>query len=252
MFTEVKNVPMLSVVVITLNEQERIRDCLESVKWADEIIVVDSCSQDRTVEIAKEYTYKVYQHEFLGDGPMRNFSIGQACGEWILTIDADERISPELRTEIQELLKSPKHDGYYIPFKVFFLGKWMKHGGFWPEYHLRLFRKDRGRFSEVPAHAKAVIKGKIGKLKNHIIHFTCDNLSNYVAKLNSHTNLIARQKNRGSSVLKAFLHAWARFLNTYLIKAGFLDGKEGFIVSALLSYYVLIKHLKLWEKKKRR
>jgi len=242
---------MLSVVIITLNEEANIKDCLESVKWADEIIVADSCSQDKTVEIAKEYTSKVYQHKFLGDGPMKNFGIQNTSGEWILVIDADERVTPELRAEIEEALKSPQCDGYYIPFKVYFLDKWIKHCGWWPDYHLRLFRKDRGRYDEHLAHANVVIRGKTGKLKNPFLHFTCNDLSEYVNKINSHTNLIAKEENLRVSVLKSFSHAWARFFTTYFIKAGFLDGKEGFIISALLSYYALIKYLKLWEKQRK-
>jgi len=242
---------MLSVVIITLNEEKNVRACLESVKWADEIIVMDSFSQDKTVEIAKQYTSKVYQHKFLGDGPMKNFGIEKASNNWILVMDADERVSPELRTEIEEVLQSPQCDGYYTPYKVYFLGKWIKHCGWWPQYHLRLFRKDRGQFDDLLAHAKVVIKGKTCKLQNLMLHFTCDNVSEYVNKINSHTNLIAGEKNRGSSLLKAVLHSWTRFFTMYFIKAGFLDGKEGFIVSALLSYYVFIKYLKLWEKQRK-
>lgn len=243
---------MLSVVIITSNEEAKIRDCLESVKWADEIIVVDSCSQDRTVEISKEYTSKVYQREYLGGGPMRNFGIEKATGDWIFTIDADERVTPELRAEIQEILKSPQCDGYYIPRKAYFLGKCIKHCGWWPDYVLRLFRKDKGQYENRLAHAKVVIKGKTGKLKKPLLHYTCTNMSEYLSKINARTSLMAQEGKHLVCLFTSLLHAWAKFFKTYFLRAGFLDGKEGLILSVLASYYVFLKYLKLWEKQRKK
>lgn len=242
---------MLSVVIITLNEEAKIRDCLESVKWADEIIVADSYSQDKTVEIAREYTSKVYQHTLLAD-LAKNFAIEKATGDWILSIDADERITPELRAEIQQTLKYPQCDGYYIPRKAYFLGKWIKHCGWWPDYVLRLFKKDKGRYDNLLVHAKAVVQGNTGKLKNPFLHFTYTDLSQCCRKINTRTDLIAKQINQSTSLSKTLLHSFASFFSTYFIKRGFLDGREGLILAILSFYYTFVKYIKLWEKQRKR
>ena len=244
--------PSLSVVIITLNEERKLRDCLESVKWADEIIVVDSHSRDRTVDICREYTQRVYQHEFLGDGPMRNLGIDKAAGEWILTIDADERVTPELRQEIEITLLDPKACAYYIPRKSYFLGKWMKHCGWWPGYVLRLFRKDHGRYDEHLAHAKVVARDKPGKLRSPFLHYPYETLTEYITKINSHTSLIARQKMPRTTVLGCFVWATGRFFRSYLLQLGFLDGREGLILSILASHYAFLKHAKIWEANRHR
>ncbi len=241
---------MLSVVIITLNEEAKIRDCLESVKWADEIIVADNSSQDRTVDIAKEYTHKVYKHTLLAD-LAKNFAIEKATGDWILSIDADERITPELRVEIQETLKSPQCDGYYIPRKSYFLGKWIKHCGWWPDYVLRLIKKDKGRYENRANHAKVLLQGITDKLKNPLLHLTLDDLTEYLNTTNRDSDNVVAEATADTgqvSVLTSFLHSWAKFFSIYIIKRGFLDGKEGLILSVLLSYSALIKYLKLWQK----
>lgn len=239
---------MLSVVIITLNEEARIRDCLESVKWADEIVVVDSYSQDGTVEIAKEYTSKVYQHKFLGDGPQKNLAIGKTSGDWIFLIDADERSTAALNKEIQETLKSPQYDGYYIRRKAYFLGKWIKHCGWWPDYVLRLFRKDKGRYNNNLGHGRVELKGKTSQLKKTMLHYTCTDLGDFIARINARTTTMAQGNQRPTSLMKCLCHGWSRFIKTYFVKAGFLDGKEGLIISVIASYDVLLKYLKLWEK----
>jgi len=239
---------MLSVIIITLNEEQKLRDCLESVKWAEEIIVVDSYSQDKTVQIAKEYTSKVYQRDFSGDGLMRNYGIGKARGDWILIIDADERVTPELCTEIKETLKNPHCDGYYIPRKVYFLGKWIKHCGWWPDYVLRLFRKSKGQYDKYLWHAKVVIKAKAEKLKNPLLHYTCTDLGDYIARINARSSGMAKTEKQQASLLKCLLHGWARFIKTYFVKTGFLDGREGLILSIISSYSIFLKYLKVWEK----
>lgn len=239
---------MLSVVIVTLNEENKIRDCLESVKWADEIIVVDSKSQDHTVDIARKYTSKVYQQEYLGGGPMRNLGIARADGDWILTIDADERVTDELHAEIQEILKSPQSDGYYIARKVYFLGKWIKHCGWWPDYALRLFRKSKGGYDEHLAHAKVLIKGKTARLKSPLLHFTVTSLSECFTKINARTDLMVQENGASTSLFKTLSHAWVAFFSTYFIKRGFLDGKEGLILAILSFYYTFMKYIKLWEK----
>ena len=251
---------MLSVVIITLNEEKKIRDCLELVKWADEIIVVDSFSKDNTVEIAGNYTDKIYQREFAGFGEQKNFALSKASGDWILSIDADERVTSVLQEEIKRTLANPQACGYYMPRKTYFLGKWMKHCGWWPDYLLRLFRRDRGRFSDRLVHEALEVDGPTVKLKNPLEHCPFCSLSELIRKVDRYSTLgaeviIAESKDcsgkHKASMLTSFLHAWAKFFNMYFIKAGFLDGKEGFILSVLSFYYTLIKYLKLWEKQRK-
>lgn len=252
---------MLSVVIITLNEEKKIRDCLELVKWADEIVVVDSFSKDNTVEIARNYTDKIYQREFAGFGKQKNFALSKASGDWILAIDADERVTSELKEEIKRTLANPRASGYYMPRKSYFLGKWIKHCGWWPDYLLRLFRRDCGHFSDRLVHEALEVDGPTGRLNNPLEHHPFCSLSELIRKADRYSTLgaeviIAESKDCSGkhkvSVLISFLHAWAKFFSMYFIKAGFLDGKEGFILSVLSFYYTLIKYLKLWEKQRKR
>ncbi|HLD18382.1 MAG TPA: glycosyltransferase family 2 protein, partial [Candidatus Nanoarchaeia archaeon] len=151
----------ISVTIITLNEEANIRACLESVKWADEILVSDSGSSDRTVEICKEYGAKVFNDVWLGFGKQKNLIAGRARNNWILNIDADERVTPELKKEIEEVLNNGDCEGYNIPRKNFFSNKWIRHCGWYPDYNLRLYRRDKGRFNERNVHEAVQIDGKI-------------------------------------------------------------------------------------------
>ena len=167
---------MLSVVIITLNEEAKIKDCLESVAWADEIVLVDSFSKDNTVEIARNYTDKIYQREFAGFGDQKNFALSKASGDWILAIDADERVTSELQEEIKRTLSNPGANGYYMRVKSYFADKWIKHCGWWPDYHLRLFRRDYGRFSDRLVHEGIQVDGPTAKeLANAFRTFEIDN-----------------------------------------------------------------------------
>lgn len=239
--------PTLSVVIVTLNEEEKLEECLESVKWADEIVVLDSISQDRTVEIARRYTDKVSQRRFLGHGPMRNAAIESACGEWILCIDADERVTPELRAEIEQALAAPDARAYRMPRKAYFLGKWIRHCGWWPDYVLRLFRKDEGRYDDSLVHEQVVVGSMPGILRSPLLHFTYANIGEYLKKTDSHTTWYAREEGHRASLPKCFLRAFAKFGKSYFLQRGFLDGREGLILSVLASYSTFIKHLKVWE-----
>ncbi len=245
---------MLSAVIITYNEQANIRDCLESVQWADEIVVVDSYSTDKTVEIAKQYTDKVYLQEFLGDGPQKNFAIEKAAGDWIYLIDADERSTEELNAEIQAVLKNPHYDGYEIPRKAYFLGKWIRHCGWWPDHVLRLYKKDKGRYNQHPGHGKVELleNATSSRLQNPMLHYTCSDIGDFISRINARTTMMAKKSEKSASLFDCLLHGYGRFLKTYLIQAGFLDGKEGFILSVIASYDVFLKYLKLWEKKNSR
>jgi glycosyltransferase involved in cell wall biosynthesis len=239
--------PSLSVVIVTLNEETRIRGCLESVKWADEIVVFDSVSQDRTVDICREYTSKIWQKEYRGGGPMRNLAIAETTGDWIFTIDADERVTPELREEIERTLIDPTAVAYDVPRKSYFLGKWIKHCGWWPDYVLRLFRKDKGCYDDRLAHAKVLADGPVGRLENPLLHHSYENLSDYIAKVNHRTSLMAQGDSKPTSVLMGCLHMIGKFFGSYVLRGGFLDGKEGLVLSVLAAHYVFLKHMKAWE-----
>lgn len=164
----------LSVVVITLNEEKHIEDCLENVKFADDIVVIDSYSKDRTIEIAKKYTDNIHQVDRIGTGKIKNIGVEKAKNEWILNLDADERIPENLRREIGIILQNPHFDGYYIPRKSFLGKKWIKHAGQWPDYQLRLFKKSKGKFQGKFVHERVILDGKTSRLKNHMIHYNHD------------------------------------------------------------------------------
>lgn len=174
----------ISIVIVTLNEEKHVGACLENVKWADEIIVIDSYSKDKTVEIAKEYTDKIYQADKIGTGKLKNIGIDKSKNDWIINLDADERIPDELRKEIETVMKNPKHDGYYIPRKSFVGKKWIKHAGQWPDYQLRLFRKERGKFQKKLVHERLILNGKAEYMKNPMIHYNYDSWHHYFIKSN--------------------------------------------------------------------
>ena len=243
----------LSVVIITYNEEENIKDCLESVKWAEEIIVVDSFSQDKTVEICREFTDKIYLKDFKGYALEKNFGIEKAQGEWILNIDADERVSPQLQKEIEGILKEgTPYSGFLIPRKNYFLGKWMRYGGWYPDRLLRLFKKEKGKFELREVHEKVLVEGELGFLSSPLIHNTYKNITQYIKKQNNYSTLAARElaktkKDFKGSIFNLSLQIILKFLETYIYKGGVLDGLYGFLVSVLSSFFVFVKWTKLWE-----
>lgn len=241
----------LSATIITLNEEKNIRDCLESVKWADEIIVVDSGSTDRTVEICREYTTRIFVNRWPGMNEQKRLAAEKASNKWVLNIDADERISDELREAIVETLKNPAFDGYRFPRKNYFLGRWMKHGGWYPDYVLRLFRKDMAYYKGIDPHDKVIIKNsKVGTIQAPILHYTYVSLSQYFTKQNSYLTAAAmerlKNKKRVSLFLIPFRTIW-KFIETYLFKRGFLDGSHGLIAAMGAAFSTYQKYAKLWE-----
>jgi len=247
----------LSVVIITYNEEENIRDCLESVNWSDEIVVVDSFSTDRTVEIAREFTPNIFQNRWTNFSQQKNLALEKASNEWVLNVDADERVTPELKKEILGILNSGSLtiNGYYIPRRNHYLGKWIRHCGWYPDYKLRLFQKGKGRFNERTVHESVIVEGKKSYLKSHLEHFSYRNLSDHLARIDKYASLTAREMLRRGKSTRGFdllFRPLARFIRMYLIKRGFLDGIYGLIVSLMGSFYVFIKYLKLWELSKRK
>jgi glycosyltransferase involved in cell wall biosynthesis len=246
----------LSVLVLTLNEERNIAACLDSVRWADEIIVVDSGSTDRTVELARAYTDKVYQIEWKGYGATRNLALGRTSGDWILWLDADERVTPELAAEVRDILGRAElpESGFQIARRAYFLGRWIRHCGWYPGRVTRLFRRERGRFTESSVHERLILDGAVADTRNDLIHLTDPNLSHYFAKFNRYTSLAAhdlRSEGRRFRLRDLLVRPLFAFVKMYVLKRGFLDGMQGFILCVLSSAYVFTKYAKLWELERR-
>ncbi len=240
----------LSVLIITHNEEENIRDCLESVRWAEEIVVVDAESRDRTVEIARRYTDKIWVRPWAGYAAAKNFALQQCTRPWVLWLDADERVPPELRLEILHTLEYPQHAGYEIPRLAYFLGRWIHHGGWYPGYVLRLFRRDAARFNENRVHEGVQLEGSVGRLRHHLLHYTDRTLEHYLKKFNQYTSLAAEElADRGKRfrLIDLLLRPPYMFLRMYLLRAGFRDGLQGFLLAGFSAAYVFAKYAKLWE-----
>lgn len=241
--------PKLSVIIITLNEAENIRPCLESVGWADEIVVVDSGSSDGTVEICREFGAKVLINtDWPGFGPQKNRALEQASGDWILSLDADERVSPALRQSIEAILAKPAADGYLLPRQAYFLGHPMRHGGWWPDYVLRLFRRQAGSFAPVLVHETVLLQGKTAKLQEPLIHFSYVSLEQLLAKINKYSSAGARQaqsKQKTGSLGKALARGFWAFFRAYCLRAGFLDGSAGLIAAISKGEETYYRYLKL-------
>ena len=249
----------LSVILITRNEEKNIRSCLESVKWADEIVVIDQSSTDRTVEISKEYTDRVFVVEAKGYcEPDRMVAIAKARGEWILYIDADERVSPELKEEILMTISSCQriHNCYYLPRKNYFLGKWIKGCGWYPGYILRLFKKGTVVFSD-QIHQDGTTEEECGLLRNDLIHLSYQNLEHYFEKFNRYTSRLAQERyERGARA--SILNFWVSFLfkplsfflRSYFLQQGWKDGFQGFFICFSSGLVTFVTYVKLWELQK--
>ncbi len=242
----------LSVVIITFNEEDNIRACLESVKWADEIVVVDSNSIDKTIEICREYTDKVYVEEWRGYGRQKNLAIERASHPWILNIDADERVTTELKIEMAGVLGKDRGeiDGYYMPRKNFFLGRWIRYCGWYPDYNLRLFRNGKGFFNEREVHESLKIEGKTAYLMHPIEHYTYRSISEYLQRMDRYSGLAAQEMfraGRRAGFLDLLIRPELTFLKMYLLKMGFLEGYRGLILSCLYTAYTFSKYARLWE-----
>ena len=241
----------VSACVMTYSKEDLIEDCLESIKWADEIIVVDSYSTDKTLDICRKYTDKVYQRKWTGFRDQRNYTMSFASYEWILFVDIDERISPELYEEIQLHLgdNSNRWDGFYLPRKTYYLKKWISHGEWYPAYSLRLYRKDKGHWVNEP-HEHLELNGKAKYLKNDMWHFTHRDLSDQLLTIDKYTDMIAfEMKKKGVRfiVFKIIFRPLFRFIKGYFFKRGFLDGVPGLVSAITTSFYVFMKYAKLWE-----
>jgi glycosyltransferase involved in cell wall biosynthesis len=242
----------LSVVVVTHDEEARLRACLESVTWADEIVVVDAESTDKTTQIAREFTDRVFVRPWPGFSAQKNFGLAQAVGDWLLSLDADEEVSPELRDEIRALLAgAPEHDGYRVPRRNVVWGRWIRHGGLYPDWQVRLFRRGRGRFGERAVHESVAIEGTLGQLRGHLVHQSYRDVSDFVARADRYATLAARDATRAGDRVRSVdlvFRPLGRFLSMYVLRGGFLDGRRGLLLAGLYAYYVFIRSAKIWER----
>ncbi|PYR52683.1 MAG: glycosyltransferase family 2 protein [Acidobacteria bacterium] len=244
----------LSVTVITKNEAARISDALASVQWADEIIVVDSESEDRTVEIARTHTARVVVRRWEGYVSQKNFAASLATHDWILSVDADERVTPELASEIRTILSGPSHQGYRIPRATWHLGRWIRTTDWYPDYQLRLYDRRSAAWAGRYVHKGVVVRGSVGRLAGELQHFPYRDISDHLQTIDRYTTFAAREmheKGTGAGLARLALHPPLAFLRNYLARGGFRDGVPGFIISALNAYYVFLKFAKLRELQQR-
>lgn len=238
----------LSVIVIAKNEEHDLPACLESVRWADEIVLVDDHSTDKTREIAKRFTDKIFERSWDGFGPQKQYALERAQGPWVLSVDADERVTPDLAQEIRSVLSSAAAAGYRIPFQNRFFGRRLRFGRSGSEEHVRLFRKDKSVFGG-KVHEGVEVSGPLGRLKHTIVHESYRDLKEYFEKMNLYTSLIAQRKRQAGERF----HFWQvlrfpwEFFSGYVLRLGFLDGWQGFLWAWLSAQYAFTKHLKVWD-----
>lgn len=247
----------LSVVVSVFNGEKALDDCLKSVAFVDEIIVIDNSSTDRTLEIARKYTDKIFtrpNHPMLNVN--KNFGFSKASGEWILSLDADERITEELKTEIESRIKNHESriSGYWIPRKNIIFGKWIEHTGWYPDLQLRLFKKGKGKFEEEHVHEMVKAEGDVGYLRNHIVHDSYESISQFLKKLAT----IYGPNEADQLIKKGYNFDWRdairfpvkEFLSRFFAREGYKDGFHGLMLSSLMAFYHFIVFSYIWEKHK--
>lgn len=244
--------PRLSLVIITRNEEEDLPLCLESVRGlAEEIVLVDNGSADKTVQIAESFGARVCNHPFESFSRQKQKALDQASGEWVLHLDADERLSPELKEEISFLVKNPPPAvaGYELPYQVHFMGKILRFGGLGSERHLRLFRRKSGRFVGGKLHEGVEVAGPLGRLKNPVVHRPYKDLGEYLEKVRNYTSLGAQKYKEAGKEFRLWHHAVLPldFVRKYFLRLGFLDGQAGFVWCALSAFHHWLKYLKLKE-----
>jgi glycosyltransferase involved in cell wall biosynthesis len=247
--------PRLSVVVVALNEEARLRDCLLSVAWADEIIVVvDAQSTDKTASIAREFTDHVFVRPWPGFAEQKNFGLDQATGDWLLSLDADEEVPPALKDEIlATVARRDAAAGYRIPRRNIFWGQWVKHGRLYPDWQLRLIRRGRGAFVTHRVHESMRVDGDVARLDTALVHRSYRDVADFLQRADRYSTLAADawvaegRPIRGRDLV---LGPLGRFVSMYVLHAGFLDGWRGFLLASLYAYYVFVRGAKIWEKVK--
>ena len=231
---------LLSVVIIAKNEEKFIGDAISSAEFADEILILDSDSTDDTCQIAKQLGARVENQAWLGFGPQKNRAVDLATNDWVFVLDSDERIPPKLCSEIITTLKNPSFDGYFVGRLNNFFGKDIKTCGLYPDYSVRLFNRNKGRFNDVPLHEIVEIEGKVSKLKNHMIHLAYSNVDEFIEKQRYYSEISNKKKN----IVKAIINPCWTFFKLYFIKLGFLDGWHGYIIAKIYAKYTFWKYSK--------
>ena len=244
----------ISVVMVVKDEEQHMRECLERIPWADEIIILDNGSTDKSMEIAKQYNAKIYKDTSPFSDFLYDKAIEKATSEWIFLLDPDERVTKGLGEQIKQILTSPKGSeektGYYIPFKHIFLGRWLKHGGWYPSYLLRVVRREHAKIQGPVHNLFSVNKEQVGYLSDHIIHYGDVSIAQRVTKINIYSSIEAKylfkEKNE-ISYMSLFTAGFILFVKSYIWKKGFLDGNEGFIRAVFLFYTTFLARAKIYE-----
>ncbi|OGW94941.1 MAG: hypothetical protein A3K16_02335 [Omnitrophica bacterium RIFCSPLOWO2_01_FULL_45_24] len=241
----------VSVVVITKNEENNIAGCLKSAEWADEIIVLDDSSSDKTVEMAKRFTDKIFSRKMDIEGAHRNYAYSLAKNNWVLSLDADEKITPELAEELRQIFQQPIKDIVFaIPIKTFIGKRWIRYGGWYPASKVRLFEKERVKYEEKGVHPRIIYHGTCGHLKGDILHYSYRNFHDFFESLNNQTTLEAKKwfdEKRKVSLVKAYRKYLSRFLRYYFIEQGFRDGIIGLMAAFGGGFYQIMAYVKYWE-----
>lgn len=246
----------ISAVIIAFNEEENIADAIISVDWADEILVVDSESTDKTTEIAESLNAKVLTNKWHGFSKQKQFAVDSAAYDWIFSLDADERVSDRLKDEILKLKNQPENDlaaGYKIPRLSFYMNRWIRHGGWYPDWQLRFFNRRKGKWKDVLIHESVEMQqdARVEKLSGEILHYSIPNADYHNRMIaNRYAPIAAEQmfrRGRKTSQLKIFTAGLVAFLQTYILKLGFLDGFAGFCIARFAAHHAFLKHLLLWE-----
>jgi glycosyltransferase involved in cell wall biosynthesis len=242
----------LSVVIITYNEEKNIRRCLESLQWADEIVVVDSHSTDGTPDICREMGARIVDSDWLGFGRTKKMATARATHDWVLSIDADEAVTPVLQQQIEQLLAGkPEFPAYRIRRSSFYLGTQIRHSGWDRDCPVRLFNRNYGTFNEKEVHESVKIPGAKGTLPGPLLHYSYPTVASHLAKMNRYTDLGAAEaveKGKTSSIFGARLRGTAKFINMFFLKRGFLDGAAGYLLARNSAFGVYLKYLKIWQK----
>jgi len=251
--TSAAGLPTLACVVITKNEEANIKDCLSSVQWADELIVVDAESCDKTVELARACGAKVSVRPWPGFGLQKNFGMAQALSDWILILDADERVTEELRRDIKACLDGWTPGApvaYRIPRRNYFYGAWVRGGGVYPDYQVRLFRRGLAQYNDVAVHENLIVDGEIGTVAGHLDHYTERRIQDHFKKFGLYTTLAAQEKAkmvRTVGWIDLVFRPLVVLVKTYLLKQGLRDGVHGLIICVFASMYTFVKYAKLWD-----
>jgi glycosyltransferase involved in cell wall biosynthesis len=239
----------ISISIITLNEEANIQECLESIKWGDEIVVVDGGSSDRTVEIARTFTGSVLVNPWPGYAVQKQVALDHCHSEWVLSLDADERVTPELREEVMAVISHhTPYDGFFIGRRSYFMNKWIRYCGWYPGYQLRLFRKSKSRVSQSRVHEGFLVEGLVGILNHDIVHYSHPTLSDSIHKMNRYTSLEALDRIKRKKVFwyHFVFHPTSAFLFKYIRQKGYLDGMEGFLLCWISAFYKMVVYMKLW------